>query len=234
MIKAILGVSIGLKTAIETKDRVEQSDDIGETGLEIMASVVKDFLQMADHRDQRESGFNQHPLVPGSTRAQLEVEWNTIGIVEASIRQDNADILQGGHQRQKNLIMGVGGIPVPTHDFAPVIEQPAKLHSDDPAPVALASIAHLLRATALSDRMDQLNTVTIDDCEKGRLGQKAATPRLMGQQQPLQTGALRKTREQRRVILTQPTVESMTNNKPIVTSSLGYSLACGCFGSCGM
>ncbi len=57
MVKAILRVSVGLKAPVETQNRIEQSDHVGQTSLEVMAGAMKNLFQMADHRHQRQSGF---------------------------------------------------------------------------------------------------------------------------------------------------------------------------------
>jgi hypothetical protein len=170
-------------------------------------SAMKHFLQMADCRHQRQGGFDHHPLIPGATRAQLEIGGNAISSVEADIGQDDTLVLQRSDQRQKDLIVDVGGIPVPTDNLAPVIEQPAQFHAYDPAPVRFAFLADLCRGALFPDRMNEFNPITVDDSEEGGLCQEAFTPPLMVLQQTLQARPVRQASKQGGVIPVQPPIE---------------------------
>jgi hypothetical protein len=132
-----------------------------------------------------QNSLDDHTLVPGSAWTELEVIGNTVLVLETDIGQDNRVSLQRFHQRQEGFVRDIGRVPISTHHLPVVVDQPTQLHSDHPAPVALAFLADLLGAATFSDGMDQLNPVAVDDREEGRCRQKAVTPRLMGQQQPL-------------------------------------------------
>jgi hypothetical protein len=59
-----------------------------------MASAMKHLFQMTHHRHQRQSGFDQHPLVPGAAWTQLEMGWNAVAVVEPGIGQHDAFVFQ--------------------------------------------------------------------------------------------------------------------------------------------
>src|SRR5664279_863739 len=172
-----------------------------------MTCTMKDLLQMTDHRHQRQGSFDQHPLIPGASGAQLEVGGNADGIVETHICQNDTFVFQSSNQRQKDLIVDVSRVPRPTHDFASVIEQPAQLHANNPAPVAFAFPADLSRSTPFTNGVDQFNPIAIDNGEESRLHQELLTPTLMHPQQALQAGAVGQPREQGAVIPCQPAIE---------------------------
>lgn len=92
---------------IETEQRVEQRDQVGETGLKMMTSAMKHFFQRTDHRHQRQGGFDQHALVPCAARTQLEIGGNTSGIIETCIGKDDSLVLQVSDQRQEDLVMDI-------------------------------------------------------------------------------------------------------------------------------
>ena len=130
-----------------------------------------------------------------------------VGILKARVGQDNGFVFERGHQRQEDLVRDVGGVPCPTDDLASVVKQPAQLHADDPAPVALAFLADLTGRALFSDRMDEFNPIAVNDGEESRLCQKLLTPAVMGMQGTLQTGAVRQASEQGVVIPFQPAIE---------------------------
>src|SRR5690242_15707149 len=133
------------------------------------AGSMKDFLQMADHCYQRQSGFDQHSLVPSASGTELEIGRNASRILETSVCQDNGFVFVGGSQRQEDLICDIGGVPCPVDDLPSIIEQPTQLHTHDPAPVALAFLADLRRRALFSDRMNQFDPVAVDDRKESRL-----------------------------------------------------------------
>src|SRR5664279_2504197 len=159
---------------------------------------------MTDHRHQRESSLNQHPLVPSASSTEFEVIGKACHILEANVCQDDSFVFIGSHQGQKDLISDIGSVPCPVDDLSRVIEQPTQLHAHDPVPIAFPLRADLLLATSFADRVKQFNPITVNGSEKGRFGQKDAAPVLVGQQQSLQAGALRQASKQTVIIPPQP------------------------------
>jgi hypothetical protein len=53
--------------------------------------------------------------------------------------------------------MHIGRVPSPTCDPAIIVNQPAQLYTDDPAPVGLAFLANALFAAAFAGGMDQFD-----------------------------------------------------------------------------
>ena len=85
---------------------------------------MKDLLQAANRRHQRQGGFDQHAFVPGATRAELEVVWNAVSVIEAGIGQNNALVFQSrgqlldanrtGRVRAAQLRLGAGESDIET------------------------------------------------------------------------------------------------------------------------
>jgi len=147
-----------------------------QSHLKGIAHTVKHLLQAAHPRHQGQRGPHQHPLVPPPTRAQLQVGREALGTVEADIRQDKRPPVMGRDQGQEGWGVNMGGVPGPAHDFTSVVDPPAQLHPDDPAPVALALLADLLGTAPLTDRMDERAAVASDDGEEGGVGPEGVTP----------------------------------------------------------
>jgi len=105
------------------------------------------------------------------------------------------------------LIMDMHRGPVPGHHLARVIQQPAQLDAYTPSAFIFAFLAHLLGTAPLADGNEQFNGITIDHREETGRSQQPITPILMGLQQALQTGALRQSSKQVRIIATQPAIE---------------------------
>jgi len=137
----------------------------------VSTGTVIDLFQATNRCHQRQSGFDQHPLVPSSSRTELEIAGNTLSSVETDIGQNDALLFQSRDQRQKNLVMDISRIPSPTDYLPLVVNQPAQLHAHDPAPVGFAFLADLLLAASFPDRMDQFDAIAVNDSEKARLCQ---------------------------------------------------------------
>jgi hypothetical protein len=70
-----------------------------------------------------------------------------------------------------------------------------------------AFAADLLRAPALTDGMDQLDPIRVDDPEYGRGGQEGLRPVLMGLEETKEPRPLGQEREQCPIIARQPAIE---------------------------
>lgn len=207
MEQAVLTRSVRLEMAIEAEQDVEHGDDVSQTSLKMMTRAMKDLLQATGGGDQRERGFDQHALVPGTAWTELEIGRDAISVIETGVGQDNALVLQRFDEGQKHLVMDVGGVPGPTDDLTRVVEQPAQLQADDPAPIAFAFLAHLLGTAAFTDRVDQLDAIAVNDSEEGRGRQEVSAPVLMSCQLALQAGAVWQAAKQRGVVTRYPAVE---------------------------
>src|SRR2546421_11041099 len=99
------------------------------------------------------------------------------------------------------------------------------------APFVFALLAHLSGTAALTDRKEPFNRITVDDGKETGLSQESTKPVLMGLQLPLQSRAIGQACKQVIVIALDPAGKARkwsplrANKMPIVTTSLGYSLA---------
>lgn len=84
--------------------------------------------------------------------------------------------------------MPIGGVPSPTHDFPPVIDQPTQLDAHHPAMVRQSFPAHLGGAASFPPRVDGFNAIASDNREEGVVSQEGPGPGLVG---PQQAGAMR-------------------------------------------
>ena len=192
----LIAVGIGLQGAIERQHVIELGDDIGQTGGVTAGHAMKDKFYSTDHGHQREGGFYKHEFVPGVAPAELEIGRRSHRSSEPAVCQDNGLTHPGLDQRQEDLVVHVGRAPISGRDLASVIEQPAQLHADDPAPVALAFPADLALTATLASRMDQLDTIAVECGEKGGVSQEALAPSACVANSRNRFGTLRQTAEQ--------------------------------------
>src|SRR5215213_955988 len=123
------------------------------------------------------------------------------------ITQDNRLFIKRMGNWTKGLVMNIGGVPIPSHDLTSVIHQPAELNADDPAPVGLAFLTHLLVTASFSYWMDQFDAVSVNDRKKGGIGQQIVSPFPMASQCPLNTGSIRQCAKQILEVAFHPAVE---------------------------
>src|SRR5689334_4855687 len=176
-------------------------------GFQIDRESLRQTFEMTNTGDQRQHSFNNHAFAPRFVGTKFEVSWLFVCFLETKITQDNSYFIKLMRNRTKSLVMDVGGVPIPSHDFASVIDQPAKLNADDPAPVGLAFLTHLLFTPSFSYWMDQFNAIRVNDRKKGRIGQQTIRPSPMAAQRPLNTRSIRQGHKQILEIAFQPSVE---------------------------
>src|SRR5664279_3608838 len=174
---------------------------------QVNCTALGQMLEPTDARRQREQGFNEHPLTPGFVFTKLEVECRLARLLEAKIAQDNRFLIELMGEWAKGLVVDIRCVPVPSDDFASVIDQPAQLDPDNPAAVAFAFLADLLLAASFAHGMNQFNPIGVDDREESRVSQQVVTPVAMDVQRPLDAGAIRQFDKQRLKVAFQPTVE---------------------------
>src|SRR5215216_428990 len=164
-------------------------------------------FQLADARDQTKHGFHQHSLTPGFVSTKLEIACRLARFLEAKVTENNRLLIELVSHWTKPLVVDIGRVPVPGHHLAPVVDQPTQLNADNPAAVALALLAHLLRATSLPHRMNEFNPVGVDDSEESGVGQEALTPLLMCSQRSRDARAVRQFNKQRPEVAFQPAIK---------------------------
>ena len=123
--------------------------------------------------------------------------------------------------------MNVGCIAGPLNDQAEVIDQEAQLAAHDPTGVGFPFLANLAVAATFSARMDELDTVTINDAQQRGFSQETLRMPLVGVEQPIQPGSFRQLGEQRAMIPLQPAEKGAIaypfkrKSRARVTTSLG-------------
>src|SRR5258706_8657961 len=127
---------------------------------------MRQMFKMANARYQRQHGFNNHAFTPRFMGTKFEIVRLFARFLEAEITQDNRFFIKLMRNWTKGLVMNVGGVPIPCHDLASVIHQPAELNADHPAPVGFAFLTHLLLTASFSYRMDEFDAVSVDDGKK--------------------------------------------------------------------
>jgi len=133
--------------------------------------------------------------------------------MKARVGQDDHLVLKLGDQWLKGVIGDVGRRIIPGHDQAILIDQVGQLRADNPTMVRQPFAPNLSIGPVCAPRMAQLDAVTIDDTQRGRLGEKDLGPVGMGGKQPKEPGALRQGGKPGPIIVVQPTIEG-TGQRP--------------------
>jgi len=195
--------------AIPLHKDVEQGHGEGQAHGDVAPGAMGGFLTVADLREHREGGLDEHAVIPGAARADLQVGRIALFAPERRISEDDHALGEAGDELVKGTVVGVGGVPASGAQQAPLVENHAEFAADDPAVVghALAPDAREATAALLPVRMGQLHTIAVSDAEDGRLRQEARGPVLVCRAQAEQARALGQAREQRMVIARQPAIE---------------------------
>lgn len=191
----------------ENEQDIEHGRRVSHASLDIVGQAMENLLHMADHRQQRERGFDHHTLVPCAFLAQFKVVGDTLRAPETEVRQRNGTPIKLLDLIVEMLVMRIHGQPFPSDDIPPIIEYPAQFDTYRPAPFILVLLAHLLSTAPFPYGKKQLNGKTIDDGEEGWVCQQTGTPGLMRFQQAQHTRTIWQTTEQRVVISLQPPVK---------------------------
>ncbi len=166
------------------------------------------FLEMANQGQHRQSGFDDHTIIPLTALAQAQMVGMPILFAKPNIGKDHGFSCQVVHYLLKRrTIMDVGGVTIPVNDQAQLVLQQTQLTTDDPAAIGFALASDLLRTTPFTSRMNQLDAIGINHAQRSRLGHKTIDPSAMGIEQTKQTGPMRQLGEQGQVVPLQPAIE---------------------------
>jgi len=195
--------------ALPLHEDIEQGHGEGQAHGDIAPGAMGGFLTVADLREHREGGLNEHAVVPGAACADLQIRRIALFAAEHGVGEHDHPLGEAGDERVKGAVVGVGGISAPGADQAPLIEDHAELAADDPVVVgdALAPDARKPTPALLAVGMGQLHAITVGHAENGRLRQGAIGPPLVRGEQTEQARAFGQPGEQRAVVPLQPAVE---------------------------
>ena len=111
-----------------------------------------------EHRQHR---LDQHPYIPSSFFAHLEIGRITPSSVEAGIAEDAHLTVELFDQSAKVLVVGIGRRAIPTHDVTQMIEYKRQFTSHDPASAGQPFLADLGRAVTFTNRVNQFDAVAV-------------------------------------------------------------------------
>ena len=188
--------------------QVEGCHGEGQTGTEVNPDPMGYFLQMPHLGQHGQGGLHQHPLVLLAPAAELQIGWITGPGMETQVGQYHHFPLELGYQRLEIGVMNVGSGAVPGCYQTQMVEQQAQLSTHNPTVVGFPLLPDLGTAAAFPDRVDQFDTIGINDTQQGRGNQEVITPVLVLTQQSEETGAVGQLRKHIPMVLGQPSVES--------------------------
>ena len=124
------------------------------------------FFAMEHHRQHGEHRLHQHTVLPRAALTQFEVGGIAFRRMESGITQDYHPCFKLPNEPLQRVIGNIGGGTRPPYDQAPLIEQQTEFAANNPTVVREAFAAHLLRAAALADRVDQNLTMSMCLCTR--------------------------------------------------------------------
>ena len=104
-------------------------------------------------------------------------------------------------------IVNVGCVHIPTDDQAEMIQQQTQLATDNPSLVREAFLASLLCAGSFTSRMNQFDTVTINDTNQAGVSHELLYPEAMGVKPTKQPSPVRQAEKEMQPVVFQPAIE---------------------------
>ena len=200
-------IFIGLD-AIPLDEQVEHRHRVSQTALEVSPNPVHHLLEMTNQSQHREHRFDNHARVPLASSANPDVFRMPVFLDETLItEQHHLGGIALGNLLKGAAIVDIGRVDLPIHDQAEMIEHKTQFASDDPTPVRQPFLADLSLAAAFPARVEQFNTIRVNQTEQGRVCHKAFRPLPVGIEQPEQSRAAGQVRKQRPVVSLQPTIK---------------------------
>ena len=194
--------------AVPLDEQVEHRHRVSQAALEIGPYPVHHLLEMAHQGQHGQHRFDDHAGVPLAPLANLEVLRMPILLDKAFIaEQHHLGGIALGDRLKGAAIVDVGGVRIPIHDQAEMVEHETQLAAHDPTAVGQPFLADLALAAAFPARMEQFGAIAVDQTQQRRLRQKAPRPMPVGIEQPEQTGAHGQLRKQPPVVSHQPAIK---------------------------
>jgi len=224
------------RQAMPLREHIKSGHGERQMSREILPDAVHHLLEVADQREHRQHGCDEHAIIPFPALTQFQVGGIPRCGMEGEITQDEHVFLKLPDERLKARVMHIGGVTRPGHDQAEPIQQQAQLAAHNPAVIREPLTPDLPEAAAFPYRMDQLDPIGVNDAQQGGSSPEALRPVLMRREQPKEPGALGQVGEQRPVVPRQPSIKGAgadtfeACSMPKVTTSLGHKVAWGCFG----
>lgn len=189
------------------KQYVEEYDQVTQMRFQMSFAAMKKLLERADVGQKREDRFDDAALIPGALHAQLEIVRHAVLAAKAEATERDRLAYVTFNERQKTVVAFVGRRPLPIDDAPVLIDDPAHFDADDPAPIALAFLADLLRGAAFAHGVNQFDAVTVGDGKEDRRTQETIRPGTSRREQALQTLTTWQAREQVRELTFEPAVK---------------------------
>jgi len=126
------------REAIPLDEDVEQGHGERQAHGKVAPDAMGGFLGIADLCEHGEGGLDEHTVVPGAARADLQVRGVALLTPKGGVGEHNHALSEAGDEGMEGAVVGVGGVRAPGAHQAPLVEDHAKLAADDPAVVGHA------------------------------------------------------------------------------------------------
>lgn len=109
---------------------------------------MSNLLEMTHPGQHGQYCLEEHPVVPFTALAELEISGIPLGGMELGITEHEHLAFKLLDQILEVAVMHIRGVAIPSNDPAMLIDQQAQLASDDPAMVRFTFLANLVRASS--------------------------------------------------------------------------------------
>jgi len=175
---------------------VEHNCGIAKACRQVLLQTMKDLLEMIDNRDDAEDALDDHAIIAFAVLTKLPVDWLVPASAEAQIAEHLGLLSPALLDLTQVLGVGLSAGPRPVNDLAFRGNQLAEFDPHNPALITFAFLAYLGGTASLTNRVNQLNAVTINQTLFSWGDQKLIRQVLIGGQQPQQARTLRQVEKQ--------------------------------------
>lgn len=166
--------------------------------------------------------LNKHTGIPLSTLTDLQIRRIAIFGMETGISQNDHLIDNLPDKRSEHRIIDVGSITSPSDNQAKFVQKQTELSSNNPPMIGDSLLSDLPWAASFTDRVNKLNSITINNTQDGWVSQEPVSPIPMGLEEAEETSSLRQLWEEPHPVVFDPSI------KCPVTYSLDGEQHCQC------
>src|SRR5215212_2906233 len=174
--------------------------------LKVSPTLMGHMLEVADACQHGKYRLDQHTIIPFAPLAKPEVSGMPVNFLPSHVGKNDHIVSQLLNDRLKSrAIVDIGGVTVPSYNQTEMIQHKTKFAANNPTPIGFTLFPNLLVTTSFSTRVQQFNTIAIDDTDKRWLGHKIGNHLPVAIEQAKQTRPIRQIRKEHSIITVQPT-----------------------------
>src|SRR6516164_8054049 len=171
-------ICVGLQ-AFPLHQEVESRHSESQPSLEVSPGTVSHMLDVADGLQHGKHRLDHHAGVPLTSLAYQQVGGIALLEREQLVGEHDHLLLVLGNHWVEGGVVNISSSEIPTYNQAPLVEQHAKLAAHYPLVIGKAFTPHLVGASLVPPRVQELYPVGICHSQQGRLSHEAGRPILV-------------------------------------------------------